>query len=219
VLIVKKVIELAKKLNLQFEEIMFLYSVYQRNEYPEDTEFRLLISEYYSRFQYYNKGEGETPIPILWVDMVKRLVKQGFVESLEKEDTKTIDLSKLRVTDKFVKVLTLEEDEDYWWEQYVKLWEEFSPKHDKLGYAYVIGTTHSILLPDKDNKKVNTIENMKKYFWKDICQCGQKYSTGELFTYTEMYLKSVGPNKKISTFLLSYPQLKLQYNEFRRTKE
>ena len=210
---VKKILEISKKLNLQAEEIFFLYGLYVRNENPEDKEFKALFSNYFVNFQFYN-SKSDNPVPIMWLNMIERLTNEGYIENFNTKKDDSLNLSMLRVTDKFLNLLVLTEGSSYWFDNYLDLWRQYSPKHPELGYPYVIGTNYvSVFLPDKTNDKVNTIEKIENYFWKELCQNGQKYCTGELFAFTEKYLQTTGANTKISTFLLNYPYLKEMKNE------
>lgn len=71
----------------------------------------------------------------------------------------------------------------------------------------VVGTTTPILLPDKGDARVNTLDNMKKYFWNHHCGGGDRFKIGKFLEDTESYLEDVGANVKVSTFLVNYDSI------------
>ncbi len=202
-----QIYKVSQRLELQIEEIVFLYTIYCRTNNPEDTELSDYFSWYLKRFKYYNRN-GEKSIPIQWYDMIEKLEEENFIEvyfTQEEREKKKISIDKIRLTNKF-KDSFMTDDVDTWWNHFVDLFKEYAAKSDK-GMLVVIGTSTPILLPEKGDARVNSLEAMKKYFWNYHCGGGDRFKIGKFLEDTESYLKDVGANVKVSNYLVNYDSI------------
>jgi hypothetical protein len=205
----KEIYSFSQKVQLQFEEIVFLYSIHDRLECPDDEEFKAMFSWYHTRFQFYNRNGGNSH-PIYWLDMINKLVKEGYIDDLRTEEEKSLDtvlLSKFSVTEKFTSLLNVSNDKEYWWEFYFDIWKSNASTVGSDNIPVVIGTSIYILKPDTGNPKMNSIEKIKDIFWDEFCLRGQKAAINTFFGNTEKYLTEHGANMKICNFFSCYKEM------------
>jgi hypothetical protein len=205
----KELFKFSQEVELQFEEIVFLYALHDRVESPEDLEFKGLFNWYMTRFQYYNRN-GDKSYPILWVNMINKLIDEGFIDDLrssEEKEKKSVLVSKLKVTKKFTDLLIVGNSKDYWWEFYIEIWKENAATIGEDNIPVVTGTSIYILKPDSNNPKMNTIEKIKNVFWDEFCQKGNKEALNKFFGNTEKYLSENGANMKICNFFACYKDM------------
>lgn len=207
----KEIYKFSKEVQLQFEEIIFLYSIHDRVESPEDEEFKALFRWYTARFEYYNRN-GSEPQKIRWSAMVNNLVSEGFLEDLRSPSeikAGEILVQKLKVTEKFTKLLLMKEGKEYWWDFYYDIWKQHAAEvgDRKNPIPVVLGTSIYILKPDSGNPKMSSIDKIKDIFWDEFCQKGQKSAINSFFGNTETYLIENGANMKICNFFACYNEM------------
>lgn len=205
----KELYKFSQVVDLQFEEIIFLYSIHDRVDSPEDSEFKELFKWYMTRFKYYNRN-GDESYPILWVNMINKLVDEGFIDDLrssEEKDEKSVLISKLKVSKKFTDLLIVKNGKEYWWDYYLSIWKENALLLGDNKIPVVTGTSIYILKPDTTNPKMNTIEKIKDVFWNDFCQKGNREALNAFFGTTEAYLKENGANMKVCNFFACYKDM------------
>ena len=205
----KELYKFSQVVELQFEEIVFLYSIHDRVESPEDTEFKELFNWYMKKFQYYNRN-GEKSFPIFWVDMINKLIAEGFIDDLRSEEdkkNKSVLIAKLKVTEKFTNLLLVKQGKEYWWDFYIDIWKENALTVGKDNIPVVTGTTIYILKPDSGNPKMSTIDKIKDVFWEEFCQKGNITAINKFFGTTEAYLKENGANMKVCNFFACYKDM------------
>lgn len=206
----KELYKFSKTSQLQFEEIIFLSSLHDRLENPDDAEFSSMFTWYLERFQYFNRN-GLSKTPIRWIDMINKLVQEGYIDDLRTEKEKelsTIHISKFTVTSKFTDLLLVKQGKEYWWDFYFDtFWRPASQTVGSDNIPVVLNTTIYILKPDTGNPKYNTIEKIKDVFWDEFCLRGQKTAMTTFFANTEKYLSENGANIKISSFFACYKEM------------
>ena len=98
--------------DLLWEELGILYTIYSKKQ---NKEYATLAKKYYSK-EFYSL-ERKKQIPLNWVSIVENLIDKGFIEDFrteeEKADTDKIQITKLSITDKFVKLLVMDKDTAY----------------------------------------------------------------------------------------------------------
>jgi hypothetical protein len=196
-----------KNTNLTAEEFLLLYTIYNRNEFPENTSILELSDLYYKRFQFYDREEQ--PTGISWEKMLSKLIREGHVIAYPKYISKNgndyfLNLTKLAVTDKFKETI-FTSDKDGWWKDFVEAY----------GTYFVINNQRvSTLMSDEGE----TLEDIKNKFWA-LCQNGNKYYCMKVVETTRAFVKAFSNNRKITRYLNDYEANMMALDEYKANKK
>ena len=199
---IKRVLTYCKKLNIQFEDFLLLYTLRVRNENRKDEGFFELTNWYYQNFQFIMIGEKV--IPVNWKLRVEKLIEQGFIEaypnwySKKKNNELLVDihLSKLELTEKFNENLFTNDLED-WWSEFIYI---YSPNY------YTV---------NKDGNR-GSIEDVKRKFW-EISNYGDKGKLMKMLEITKYYVDTTQMKLAVSNFLDEFSERERLYDNWVKT--
>ncbi|GAB3975553.1 hypothetical protein GCM10028806_33370 [Spirosoma terrae] len=200
----------AKVTELTLEEHCLLYTVYVRNQFPDQSELLELANWYYNRFHFYDRSQQ--PTNISWGQMIEKLIRDEYLigypgyAKVGKNGRQEFDMRKLEATDKFKETI-IDDDREKWWNLFLGIY----------------GTSFWMA---KENKPVSTLttpkevtmEDVKSKFW-TLCGNGSKYHIGLLLENVEDYVTLFNNNMSIYNFLRQYDSLMISLRAHRATQE
>ena len=193
----RRTLEYLENTNLTIEEFLLLYTIYVRNNSPDDVKTLQLSKVYYQRNTFYDIDNQ--PTKISYDKMVKKLIKDDFLFTYqdyckESKGFKYLDLTKLQTTSKFDETM-FSDDRMKWWQHFIEIY----------GLEFYLNNNMkpvSTLLCNKGE----TSEHVINKFWQR-CGNGNMFLIGRLMEQTKDYVLYFGNNLKITNYLDSFDNL------------
>ena len=187
-----KLVDFVNEHDITQEEMLLLYGLFLRNEMNDPSLYKKMG-------EYYRKNKNKIPFN----KMVRDLDERGFLEILKENKDGSFDVENLKIDQKFIDLLFI--DEDSAWNQFYSVYprEGLSPDGREIFVANMITDQ------DKEYFKKHILKNCSKQEFEKVI-----LDMESLFDYDHSEKK---PKKyarlSIHRFLLNYQEIMKQWRE------